>query len=108
LGDGALVAAGEGPRGGSSIELVGDGNGGFALRFELSLAFAFGSSTTTSGELPAGSGVDAFTFWFELSGVVLPPIGRFASGEPVAGVAGSTGLLFGSAASVVPGLTGAG
>ena len=108
FGDGALVAAGEGTGGASSIDVVGEGNGGLAgRRFELSLVFGLGSSTTTSGELPAGNGVEAFTFAF--SGVVLPPSGRFASGEPVAGVAGSTGLLFGSAASVVPpGVTGAG
>ena len=98
------MAVGDGGGGGSSAGVVGEGNGGFVdLRFEFSFTFAFtfGSSATTSGEL-AGTLELALTLWLEFSGVVMPPIGRFASGEPVAGVAGSTGLLFGSAASVVP------
>ena len=59
----------------------------------MSFGFSLGSA-----------GVEVFLLLFAVAAwFVTPPAGIPASGSPVAGFTGSTGLLFGSAASVDPG-----
>lgn len=106
-GVGGLVAlgAGTGTFSGTTL-LVGSGKGG-ALRlvFELVLlfSFAFAGGVTSSIGVAASS---AFAFGEALTladGLVAPPDGSPSSALPVAGCAGWTGLLFGSAANDWPG-----
>ena len=102
FGSGGFVAAGVGPGSSGSTDRVGEGNGKFAgfpvleFSFTLSLGVAppisFGL-TLTSGETAVLTLVD----W-----LVVPPAGTPASDTPVAGFAGSTGLLFGSATKGEP------
>ena len=103
FGRGGLVAVGEGGGGSASTDRVGEGNGevdGLVLEFSFALALA--SMTSLGFSLGSGE-ADTFAFWFAFAfWLVLPPAGIPASDSPVAGVAGSTGLLLGSAARVEP------
>ena len=91
------VANGDG--GGTSTDRFGEGSGGFLFVFEFSfvLLLALISGLPTSTGLAEAVG-DAATFALAFAGVVEPPEGRPASDSPVGGLAGSTGLLLGSAA----------
>src|ERR1700741_1374638 len=102
FGNGVLVAVGDGSGGAASAVLVGEGSAGFLFAFEfvLLLALRSGPPRSLGVSLAAGDGATvAVTFG---AGVVPPPEGMPAWESPVAGFAGSTGLLFGSAANAEP------
>ena len=103
---GGFVAIGEGSGGSASTDLVGEGNGRFdgflvfEFSFTLSLALIF--TPLLSFGLPLTSGESEVFVLVLADWLVVPPAGIPASDSPVGGFAGSTGLLFGSAASVEP------
>lgn len=110
FGSGGFVDTGEGKGGATSAtELVGEGSGWVTVFRELEFSFAFASRFTSPGNSGLGVAGEttglAFAFAFVLAaGVVVPPAGIPASASPVAGLAGSTGLLFGSATRPGPGV----
>jgi len=86
---------------------VGSGNAGalrllFVFVFVLLFAFAFTFASGLTSSIGVGScAAFAFGEGFTLAeGLIEPPEGSPCSGLPVAGCAGWTGWLFGSAASV--------
>ena len=107
LGTGVRVAVGAGGGVSSSTDLVGDGSGGVPpLLFEFWFVFAFWLSPgftppMSIGVSPGVGEVETFALTLGLAdGSTAPPEGIPASDSPVAGFAGSTGELFGSAVSV--------
>ena len=95
---------GDGGGGSSSTERVGDGEGFRLFEFSFVLTFAFRSTPGMSLRDALGAG-EADVFALELvAGAVVPPAAIPASDSPVGGLAGSTGLLLGSAVSADPGV----
>ena len=101
FGIGGLVAVGNGGGGSSSTVRVGAGEGFLVFEFELS--FPLMLAPTSPGSSPTAGEAEVLAFslllavWF-----VVPPDGIPASDCPVAGLAGSTGLLLGSATNGEP------
>jgi len=102
FGNGGLVAVGDGCGVAVSAGLVGDGSAGFLFAFEFVLLLALRSGPPSSFGVSLAAG-DGATLALTLgAGVAAPPEGMPVSESPVAGFAGSTGLLFGSAANAEP------
>jgi hypothetical protein len=104
FGNGGFVGLGDGGGGGSSsTERVGDGEGFRVFEFSLVLTFALRFTPGISLTDALGSG-EADVFALELiAGLVELPAATPASASPVGGLAGSTGLLLGSAVNADPG-----
>ena len=101
FGIGGLVAVGSGGGGSSSTVRVGAGEGFLVFEFELPFPLMLAPTSTGSSPTVGEAEVLAFSLplavWF-----VVPPDGIPASDCPVAGLAGSTGLLLGSATNGEP------
>ena len=101
FGTGGLVAVGNGGGGSSSTVCVGDGEG--FLVFEFPFVLSLMLAPRSPGSSPGAGEAEVLAFslllavWF-----VVPPDGIPASDSPVAGLAGSTGLLLGSATNGEP------
>ena len=103
FGIGGLVAVGNGGGGPSSTVRIGDGEGFLVFEFPFELSFPLMFAPRSPGSSPGAGEAEVLAFslllavWF-----VVPPDGIPASDSPVAGFAGSTGLLLGSATNGEP------
>ena len=103
FGSGGLVLVGKGGGGGSSSTDWAGEAAGFLFEFSFVLTLALALAPMSLGLTPTSGEADVLAFSLVFAvGFVFPPDGIPASDSPVAGFAGSTGLLFGSATNGEP------